>query len=353
MQSLVALLQRPAYLRHVHQGDEPAHVGKLGEGLAQHEQAAPFRIVPFALGGNLPGQELIGAQQRLQGVGILQVVQHLEDGFALQRRLRLKRAQPHMALGSDIGQEDAALRITDKVRCWQLLQAVAHKLVQIPQLARGGFHRVDAPFQEVAAPCPWAIAHGQAFAAQMFHFRAQKMGGSAEPAPAPQGVGQHQAQQCCGRGKVPPRPAHERHRHQQSAKAQPKAGEQGRQRPGKQQSEQGDCHGQQVECNVGRCRRGFEADAGQMAVKDMSHDFHPWHQARTTADGGGKGVPQAGCHSPDQHIFALECVGRYLPPQYIDVGVGGVVARPSCVGDQLGLPLSPMGRSDWRAIGWG
>lgn len=154
MQSLVALLQRSSYLRHVYQGDEPAHVGKLGEGLAQHEQAAPFRIVPFALGGNLPGQELIGAQQRLQGVGILQVVQHLEDGFALQRRLRLKRAQPHMALGSNIGQEDAALCITDKVGCWQLLQAVAHKLVQIPQLARGGFHRVDAPFQEVAAPCP-------------------------------------------------------------------------------------------------------------------------------------------------------------------------------------------------------
>ena len=63
--------------------------------------------------------------------------------------------------------------------------------VQTPQVARGAFHRVDAPFQEAAAPCPWAIAHGQAFAAQMFHFRAQKMGGSAEPAPAPQGVGQH------------------------------------------------------------------------------------------------------------------------------------------------------------------
>ena len=90
-----------------------------------------------------------------------------------------------------------------------------------------------------------------------------------------------------------------------------------------------------------------------MAVKDMSHYFYSWHQARATADGGSKGVPQAGCHSTHQHKFALECVGRYLPPQYIDVRVGGVVARPSCVGDQLGLPLSPMGRSDWRAIGWG
>ena len=154
VQSLVALLQRPAYLRHVYQGDEPAHVGKLGEGLAQHEQAAPLRIVTFALGGNLSGQELIGAQQRLQGVGILQVLQHLEDGFALQRSLWLKRAQTHIAQGGDVGQEDAALCITDKVGGWQLLQAVAHKLVQIPQLARGGFHRVDAPFQEVAAPCP-------------------------------------------------------------------------------------------------------------------------------------------------------------------------------------------------------
>ena len=118
VQSLVALLQRSAYLRHVYQGNEPAHVGKLGEGLAQHEQAAPLRIVTFALGGNLSGQELIGAQQRLQGVGILQVLQHLEDGFALQRSLWLKRAQTHIAQGGDVGQEDAALCITDKVGCW-------------------------------------------------------------------------------------------------------------------------------------------------------------------------------------------------------------------------------------------
>ena len=41
----------------------------------------------------------------------------------------------------------------------------------------------------------------------------------------------------------------------------------------------------------------------------------PWHQARTTADGGGK-VSQTGCHSPDQHIFALECVGEVPAPAH-------------------------------------
>jgi hypothetical protein len=83
-----------------------------------------------------------------------EALDQLRPVFARIAALAGRASDTEMALGGDIGQEDAALRVTDKVRCWQLLQAVAHKLVQIPQLARGGFHRVDAPFQEVAAPCP-------------------------------------------------------------------------------------------------------------------------------------------------------------------------------------------------------
>ena len=49
-----------------------------------------------------------------------------------------------------------------------MLQAGAHKLVQVAQLARCALHRVDAPLQKITGACRGGLQHQHAFALQVF-----------------------------------------------------------------------------------------------------------------------------------------------------------------------------------------
>ena len=153
-------------------GDEPAHVSKLGEGLAQHEQAAPCASRPSLWAEPALPKSLSGLNSGLQGLGILQVVQHLEDGFALHCADCGSKGPTHMALGSGIGRRMRPCASQTKLGAGSCCRLLLTNWCR-SRSWRGRLPRVDALFGSRRAVAHGLLRTGRPSLHQMFHFRAQ------------------------------------------------------------------------------------------------------------------------------------------------------------------------------------
>ncbi|MPM53192.1 hypothetical protein SDC9_99957 [bioreactor metagenome] len=324
VQCLVALLLRAAHVGQVHQRDQPARVGVGRKRFAQHQEVLALVVAAFLLAGCFGPAQRIERQQRLARIGLGEV------GEQLGQRMPggVVRGVFDHARGGRVGQRDDAQAVAHKGGRRQLVQTVAHEMVQFAQLLRGLLDGMDAPLQKVAGQHAVGarrdrVGQLHAILHQVVHFLAQEHGGGREPTPAPQRIAQQHAQHARGGRELPAGGqcrdrSDEQHEHEHQA-----AGHESRKRPEQQHCDQGCGHGQQVEDQVPRQRRGHDAKAFETGIEHMRHQLDARDAISRAAHGRRKHVAQACGRGSYQHKFATERVGWHAVHQHVDVGVGG------------------------------